>query len=201
MALHLSKSLKHFRRECVWISITFQQECAILPVRRTGQLAAEMAIVRLHDAWARYCRDIIVRSACGALTLNHVRLAAAPGITGISSVIPVLLSKYRRPRIYEPKWATATECIDAAQRLSLSNVGLISATLGAAGNPANELRQIRNYYAHRNESTALNATSSGRFIYTKHPNVWDLGRPTNAGANTLDFWIDELDIIAEASIQ
>ena len=65
----------------------------------TTNLTAEMATVRLYDAWTRFCRNLIIASAGAApQTTRGMQLTCVHGVTNISDVIPVLLSKYPNRR-------------------------------------------------------------------------------------------------------
>ena len=121
--------------------------------RRT--LLAEMTVLRLHDAWARFCRQLVVVSAGGRpLTAGGSRLALAPGITTPADVVPVLLGTYRK-RKYEPRWAVPHECVDAAGRLRLANLTTVAGAIGAIDAVPDDLRVVRNFFAHRGHSGAL----------------------------------------------
>lgn len=68
-------------------------------------------------------------------------------------VIPTLLTLYKKKR-YEPRWHDAGECIDAATRLGLANLSTIILALGITPSPADDLRALRNFVAHRCRDTA-----------------------------------------------
>jgi hypothetical protein len=72
-------------------------------------------------------------------------------------VIPALKSTYTQAlqqRWHEPRWADASSCIDAANRLKLGNVATISAAIGSTPSPVEHLRRVRNFIAHRGQGTA-----------------------------------------------
>jgi hypothetical protein len=122
-----------------------------------------MAVVRLHDSWTRFCRELIVLSAYGnTVTFSGNQISKSnPLITDLASVIPLLMSSlYRKPQWSEPRWGTARDCIDAATRLGIQNLSTVAAAIGAANSPGNELRIIRNFYAHRKKETSIKATSN-----------------------------------------
>ena len=159
-----------------------------------------MVVIRLHDAWARFCREVVILSASGTLTLGGTALLSVAGIANRSMVIPVLLSRYKK-RKYKPKWASASECIDAAQRLSISNLATVSAALGAINSPAENIRRVRNFYAHRANETAQEAATTGLFSNPRHPNVFELGLYKAGGGTVLESWVSDLTDIAAAAIQ
>jgi hypothetical protein len=115
-------------------------------------------------------------------------------------VIPVLLSRYKKRR-YEPKWANASECIDAAQRLSISNLATVAAALGATNSPADSIRRVRNFYAHRGSEAAQEAATTGLFSNPRHPVVFELGSYRPGGWTVLESWVSDLVNIGTAAIQ
>jgi hypothetical protein len=113
-----------------------------------------MTVIRLHDAWARFCRELIIMSAgCAPYTATGLYLHRVSGVKGRTSVIPKLISTYPK-RHYEPRWHSASECIDAAQRLKIANFSTVANALGATSSPAEDLRHVRNFFAHRGKNTA-----------------------------------------------
>jgi hypothetical protein len=158
-----------------------------------------MSVIRLYDAWARYSRELIILSAWGnSVTLSGAVVPAV--VKRRSDVIPTLLATYTKRRQYEPKWASATECIDAASRLKIANLGTIAAALGATNSPAEEIRNVRNYYAHRRQGAAARAIACRVFIGTK-PIVFDLAAYKNAGETILDSWTKGLMLVATSASQ
>jgi hypothetical protein len=115
-------------------------------------------------------------------------------------VIPNLLATYGKRRRYEPKWARATECIDAAIRLKIANTGTVTAALGATNSPADEIRHVRNYYAHRRQGAAALAVACSVFAGPR-PIVFDLTAYKNAGETFLESWINGLTLVATAAAQ
>jgi len=200
----LALPLRRFQREATWLTAEFLRAATPRPrppLVRQSELCCEMTVIRLHDAWARFCRETVIRSACGnTVTLSGTPLGPAPGITARSLVIPTLIAKYPKRRV-EPRWADAMQCMDAAQRLRVSNFSTIAAALGAAGSPAESLRIVRNFYAHRGHDTALAATGVGVFLRHNHPFVVDLTSYTTGGARVIEFWVTTLLNIARAAVQ
>lgn len=189
------------RESSLLLSRFNQCACAIGSPLSAEQLACEMVVVRLYDAWARFCRELVIVSACGnATTRSGDLLSPAPKIRGRASVIPTLIATYPKRR-YEPKWAIASECIDAAQRLKVVNLATISAALGCVSSPAKEIQTIRNFFAHRGDTTARLASDSGRFGAPGRPRVWGLNSYTPGGRTVMESWVEELSVVAVAAIQ
>ncbi len=129
-----------------------------------GRMAIEACVIRLHDAWARFCRELVVVSAYRQpLTAQGVSVTRVVGLSRRRDVIPALLSTYKKKR-NEPAWAIPTFCIDAAQRLGVSNYGEINSGIGLSisPSPTDQLRHVRNFVAHRSEETAQNVRQVAR---------------------------------------
>lgn len=171
-------------------------------MNRIMRLPTEMCLMRVYDAWSRFCRElIIVSAACQPYTARGLQLPKAPGISKRREVIPALLSTYRR-RTYEPKWGRADESIDAAIRLGLANKGTISGALGAMTSPAQELRIVRNFYAHRSEWAANEIRGLQWYRSSMGFCIEDLAGQTIQGGLTLfQDWVYDLRVIAEAAVQ
>lgn len=190
------------RKETAWILYEFCECGAQFGTERLGQFACEMAVIRLHDSWTRFCRELIITSALGnTLTLGGTLLTkSSPSVTDRNSVITSLLAAYPRRRRFEPRWGDAIECLDAARRLGIRNLATVSAGLGATNSPAEEIRHIRNFYAHRKMGAAQRAIATNLFV-GDYPRVTDLLAYTAGGIRIIDSWVQRLMLVATASIQ
>ena len=176
--------------------------------REKERLIAEMCVMRLHDAWARFCRELVVTSAYAEpLTANGKKVHRIPGITHRSQVISALLSTYKKRRS-EPSWYLARECIDASSRLQVANHRTISAGIGLSFpnlsiSPNDQVRFIRNLFAHRGQDTAAEATRvEGGFSFPVGGNLSALPTTLTApGITVFAFWVNCLRLMAHQSIQ
>lgn len=105
--------------------------------------------------------------------------------------MPALMATYTK-RKTEPKWFDATECIDAASRLKVNNLTSIAAGLGATTSPADAVRNVRNFYAHRGMRTAREAGQYGIFSMPQTPDVFEIANAARPGLSRLDAWILDL---------
>jgi len=121
--------------------------------------AQSYATVRLQDAWARYCRALILMSAQGRVRTtsgqllpasNLVQSAGGDALTALKLTYP--RSRQSRP-LWEPKWFDANEAYDAAARLQIANLSTVSA-ITATGNALDDLRMCRNFLAHRGQTSS-----------------------------------------------
>jgi hypothetical protein len=104
-------------------------------------------------------------------------------------------------RRWEPRWAHSAACVDAAQKLSIQNLSNVAAALGAINSPAEPLRHIRNFYAHRGMGTSQLAVGTGFFVSSGGPTVFDLNAYTAGGVTVIESWVKGFDAVAYASIQ
>lgn len=196
----LEKPLRRLRLEVLWLHEEFVEHSKA-PSLRASQLMAEMSVIRLCDSWARFCRDMIVISAYGrTTTLDGTILGANlhANLTNKNQVIPHLLSLYKK-RTYEPNWHRASECINAGELLRIQNLANVSAALGANNSPAEEIRHVRNFYAHRNKDTWAKAQSTGCFTNV-NPTVFDLNQYIEGSITVIDSWKQRLLAIAESAL-
>lgn len=166
------------------------------------QVRRRSGSIRLHDAWARFCREVIVISAYGKTeTLSGTPLGTCnPSIKNRGDVVPFLMTLYPHRR-QEPSWFSAVDCSDAGNRLGIHNAATVTAALGAANSPANRLRETRNFYAHRKKQTAIKAIAAGNFIGPHSPQIFHLNSYVAGGRTLLESWTDDLIVVATAAVQ
>jgi hypothetical protein len=112
-----------------------------------------MAIIRLHDAWARYCRELVILSACGnSVTLTGAVVPAV--IRRRSDVIPALLGNLHQKKAVRAQMGKRHGMHRRGWTSQYLKSGTMAAALGATNSPAEEIRNVRNYYAHRGEGAA-----------------------------------------------
>ena len=135
------------------------------------------------------------------MTLAGVSLARSPLVTGgKGSVLPALMGTFSKKES-EPKWFDSAECIDAARRLQVQNLTTIAAGLGATTSPAESLRNVRNFYAHRGKRTAQEAGKFGIFVSPNNPDVFELAGLVRPGLSHPDAWIWDLNNTLRAAAQ
>ena len=200
----LLNPLRGLVRESSILDNTFQLNLSLLQVSqgqdRHARYVCEMCVIRLLDSWARFNREVIFLSAgARAVTQSGVRLPLAPNINTRADVLPVLRMTYRTPPRYEPKWAIAAQCIDAAQRLRVQNLGTLSAALGAANSPADELRLVRNFLAHRTEEARRPLQVHPVFAAIRNCAIeCTAGMVMAGGVLRFSVWVRGLNAVAQA---
>jgi hypothetical protein len=200
-----SDSLRRFQLENLWLKEHFLTAAARSPKDERALLSAEMAVIRLHDAWSRYCKELVIISALGRIhTLGGKYLN--PCIAARSRK-QALLSAVTAPsgKLRWIKWGDAGECIKVCARFGISNLNTVAAALGANNTASEEIRCVRNFFAHRGRGTYEMAMKTGRFPASVRPDVWELaigGLPAGTtGLTTIEVWIGNLEATAEAAAQ
>lgn len=202
----LNEPYRRFLSETAWLLDYFKISLSELgtPIsqQRLYRLSGEMTVIRLLDAWARFCRELVIISAgCNPLTVRGTQLARAPGIKRRTEVIPTLMSTYSRRR-YEPNWAQATECVDAAQRLRIRNFSTVSGAIGAVGSPVDDLRRVRNFFAHRGKGTVDQVQLCTFYVPSLNFDLESLvGQIVHPGTTRMESWIVNMRALGEAAIQ
>lgn len=197
----LVKPLRRLKGEMGWLSSEFALSAGAHS--RSNQLCCEMAVIRLHDAWSRFCRELIILSAYGhTQTLGGTPLMRCRADIGSrGDVVPVLLRLWGSRTIYEPKWEKAAESTRAASLLGIRNFANVSAALGATNSPAESVRNVRNFYAHRRKGACQRSLATLHFLDPHHPLVYELNSFTSGGISVYDSWLVGFEAIAVAAIQ
>ncbi len=206
--IRLTDTYSKFVTETEWLLQEFTiavYQLSVDSIDKSARLSAEMSVIRLYDAWARFCREIIVLSAGGRpCTANGYRLPPVPGINEISEVIPFLFDSYPRryrPR-FEPNWARPDKAIQAGQRLNIPNKFTVEAALGATNSPAENLRPVRNFLAHRGKNSANRVRNQNFVSTTDKVNVESIiGKLVPPGIMLFEKWVLDFRSVALASIQ
>jgi len=192
--------LRRLRLEMAWLLAEFSTAASGRP-NRNNQLACEMTVIRLYDAWARFCRELVILSSLGDVVTagGQILTRSHPDLVARSVFTPVYLKLSGRS--WEPRWADATACIRAAQCLSIQNLISVTSALGAANSPAENMRRIRNFFAHRGHSTSTDAMGTTCFLACNKPSVFHLNDYTTGGVRIFESWTDDLLVVATAAIQ
>jgi len=164
-------------------------------------LVAEMCVIRLHDAWVRFCRELVVTSAYAKpLTAQGRRVPRVPGVKRRDQVIPELPATY--------PWHMSARCLDAARRLKVSNYSAISSGIGVSfpdmsPSPNDQVRLVRNFFAHRHQESAGKALEIARSLNipgVTHPRSLVIAT-VPPGISVFRLWANRLLWMAYLSIQ
>ena len=114
----------------------------------------------------------------------------------------MLLTRYPGKKSREPNWTVASDCIRAAKLLGITNYTTLAAAIGAANSPSDELRAVRNFFAHRYDTTALEVRSLSRFSTLSRLTSVGVGCTyTTGGVTIFADWAECLRAIALAAVQ
>ena len=165
----------------------------------------EMCAIRLYDAWARFCRELILISAVEKpITISGRILPAAPSIRKRKDVIIKLCGIHKKQFGYwEPNWKNPTECIKAANDLLLANRVDIGNGIGLSPSPIENLRRIRNFCAHRKEETAnyLNAICRNLGINGKYSAREIIAHIIPPGHSVFEDWVYQIRTMVHIAMQ
>jgi hypothetical protein len=166
--------------------------------------AQEMCVVKLYDAWSRFCKELVIVSACCQPESRQDKtVLLAQGIKPYDRVGTIQhLEKAVNRKEKSIGWGTPRHCIDAAIKLKLTNEPSISASIGSTPSPTDNLRQIRDFFAHRNENTSFNVgTVAFSMGFPKHYKALQIvNAPSGTKINVFELWIIELRNMAYAAI-
>lgn len=174
------------------------------PWKRRRRWVNEMCVVRLHDAWARFCRDLLLWSARGdVLTIGSTYLTKS---TAIPTIPMALKMAQGTPGVRmlggEPPWHRAVECAKVAKHLTIQNYIVVSGALGSTPSPAEELMKVRNFVVHRRMNNWMKVRSSvsgGLPVSSAMDGYLEDG--VQAGVPRLVSWIYQLRDIALSAAQ
>ena len=94
------------------------------------------------------------------------------------------------------------ECIHAAHLLNIRNHANVAAALGATPSPVDDLRYIRNFFAHRNMTTAgrVRGVAARLGLPTSYSALQIVTELRVPGVIVLEEWIMNLRTLAAAAI-
>lgn len=213
--LHLSVPYVDFRVECEDILASFS-----LPERGdrhhfgigSHRIAREGAVIALHDAWNRFCKNLVLRSSYHQFETrsgNVLRPTAGRNQSEALQFLGANLSAISSKSFGEPNWFVPAATIDAASVLSVPNRATIATAIGvstlrstvspsagvqANASPPQEVQRVRNYIAHRGKNAA--ARLAPLMSTHKASNVLQLlDSPVPGGIRLFDSWVfDMLDM-------
>jgi len=182
----------------------FLQETAILEVcfenaglQKCDEMMQEMSVIRLYDAWQRFCRGLIVFSSYGAYTLNGNHIPEAPNSH--------LLNPSNPHQPFGPRWhgwGDSTQCIHAAQQIGIANFSQVSMGLGLTPSPVDDLRKVRNFFAHRNIGTAQIAQQVAQSVGVQVQRPIELIKWVQSpGITVFEYWVIHLRQMAHIAVQ
>ena len=211
MPARLGAIYQRFGKETAMLTQTLESSIAPsihTPLTIQQHSVVELCVIRLHDAWSRFCRELVVTSAYAKpLTAQGNRVPRASGVQRRDQVIPKLLATYKK-RSQEPYWYLTDQCLDAAGRLKVSNYSAISSGIGLSfpdmsPSPNDQVRLVRNFFAHRHQESADKALEIARNLHIPeitHPRSLVIAT-VPPGISVFRLWVNRLRLMAYLSIQ
>ena len=211
MPVSLVAIYQRFVKETAMLTQTLEASIASsihTPLTIQQHSVVELCVIRLHDAWSRFCRELVVTSAYAKpLTAQGNRAPRAPGVQRRDQVIPKLLATYKK-RSQEPYWYLTNQCLDAAGRLKVSNYSALSSGIGISfpdmsPSPNDQVRLVRNFFAHRHQESAGKALEIARNLHIPgitHPRSLVIAT-VPPGISVFRLWANRLRLMAYLSIQ
>jgi hypothetical protein len=170
---------------------------------------AEFCIIQLQDCWTRFVRDLILRSTLGnASRASGARIPPGPlGSMYQRAAMRHLRANWpgsrKKPPYWDPKWFDQGEAGKAIGVLQPMNAVDLTAAIGANTNPIQEVRSLRNFVAHRGESSmnVVQVHFPGRHRAWSQPHQLVLHRPGVGGPSLFEDWCRRFRLVAAAAIQ
>ena len=195
---------QRFGKETAMLTQTLEASIAPsihTPLTIQQHFVVELCVIRLHDAWARFCRELVVTSAYAKpLTAQGTRVPRAPGVKRRDQVIPEFTATY--------PWYVSRQCLDAAKRLKVSNYSAIASGIGVSfpdmsPSPNDQVRLVRNFFAHRHQESADKALEIAHNLHIPgitHPRSLVIAT-VPPGISVFRLWVNRLRLMAYLSIQ
>lgn len=171
---------------------------------------AEYCIVHLQDAWTRFVGDLVLRSALGNATRSGGQ-PIAPGPLGPITQrdsLTWLRARWqekgkKKPFYWNPNWFTTKDSDRAVDLLQPTNGQDLKTALGAAANPIEDIRVLRNFIAHRGESSAgkLYPLAQGWRPGWRQPADLVFHRPIPGVETRFEEWCRRLRLVAGAAVK
>lgn len=212
MRTSLDKTYRKFlSRTTHLLSIFLESELRIshrVGYQHSSIMAQEMAIIRIHDEWSRYCKELIILSACGKpVTLSGTVLPRIPKFRSKNDVIREVSTHFKATnRPQNIPWHVPQHIVPLVNKLKLANRSNISAGIGATPSPIDDLRNIRNFLAHKNEisikkvhETAKALGLSSQFTALNIVKQFDPSR--SFATSYIESWVNTLQVMAFVAAQ
>lgn len=170
-------------------------------------------LVSIWDAWNRFIRSLLLASCAGPVEgiSGTVYTPQIPMTESQATQHLALLSRRRGNRITaargEPYWFNVSALPDMTSALGLANATVIDSAVTASSisldggismpSPLAEIRDIRNFVAHKNEGTLAQAQSHMRYPVvdcSAH-----MRQKTIGGLYRFSNWVDCLAALAESA--
>lgn len=169
---------------------------------RPHELGREGALIQLQDYWATFVRGVVLTSATKKIVTASGNRFSNPypdEPAALQALRSTFSGQAGKPPWWEPTWFDPVQVIDAANRLALPNAAQLSLGYGMTPSPLEEMRAIRNFFAHRTKRTASQVS---RVVGVKNSEEMHnfLAAPVVGGATRFEQWAAQLSIMARTMV-
>lgn len=218
MSTNLRDISKEFGREADEIEGCFHQCAKVDPVSTAKYAyipAIDGCLTALWDAWGRFVRTVAIQSAAAAVIGGSGNVYAPRTRRTETESLRKIRRDAGRPgssiKIIggEPSWSASTMLLDICQSLELANSHPLHGAVSSASislpfhtatpNPLDEIRDVRNFCAHKGDKTYRRMRrhfSPGCTDSHEHMQQIGIG-----GISTFSHWVDCMKVISEAATQ
>jgi len=173
------------------------------PFEQSNRLTSFL-ILNTFNAWAEFCRNYYLAGVRGFTTHSGVAVS-----TSLANNTPIQVAMQHAKLILYPKWVPAPLArrdepawhsrkyfLKVCQGVKFTNYSQVSAALALKSTSYEDIWSYRNFYAHRNEDTALQALSIARRqkIIGAHPTTCASAIIPGAATNFVESWAYDLDL-------
>ena len=167
--------------------------------------------INLLNTWSNFVRAYYLSCALSTKSSKGVKISAAVRITSVNDAIGKAVTKYRPTakakssgawdRREEPTWHDTNTLLSMATEIGMSNAAQVAAALSLGSRVFSDLPTVRNYFAHRNESTFNAAIGIASFYGIakrgEQPSTILRKRPLGRPQALLSEWIDDIHATIE----
>lgn len=155
-------------------------------------------VIRLYAEWEDFCRALFVASVVrGPYYVDGGYAARVPHYANTSELANDLRQRSKGRPIY---WGTSSVFSRWCRIINPSNQSVLVDAMTANGSKAESLRDVRNFLAHRNESTYGRVNRVNQISNANDLISW-LSSPAVGGRSIFGTWVQSLSDVASASIR
>ncbi|MEU1718443.1 hypothetical protein [Nocardiopsis dassonvillei] len=218
MTKKLSDCVSEFKSEINQIESLFlsgENPTKVLAFQVPYSPLIDGCIVSLWDAWNRYIRSLFLASCSGEVVgLSGTRYKPQKPLSEATALSILKKESKKKGSSFrtidgEPSWYKVQSLADIGNALGITNNNVILASISSSSveiesgqsipNPLEEIRNIRNFIAHKNSNTLSRAQkymTPGTIEVSIHCH-----QKTFGGIARFSSWVDTMDSIAEAAAE
>lgn len=178
-----------------FITKAYHRERSFVDVRATVPHKS-YEVIRLYAEWEHFCHKLFVASVVRRPQYSDGGFAIPlPSYTGGYKLAEDLKARTNGRPIY---WGTSSVFARWCNVIGPANKNVLIDAMTSSTSRAESLRDVRNFLAHRNDSTRTRVTGTYSFVDT-HDLIGWLSAPALGGRSNLGLWVESLVDVASAS--